>query len=83
LIISAEMAARTAAEIGADPAAELSLYLVHGLLHLCGFDDVDPADAARMRAREAEVLAREGIPNTNALIEDRGTTRREGTTCSA
>jgi len=83
LVISAEMAARTAAEIRVDPAAELSLYVVHGLLHLCGFDDLGPADAARMRGREAEVLAREGILNTFSLIDDRASARREGTSCSA
>lgn len=83
LVVSAEMAARTAAELQVDPAAELSLYLVHGLLHLCGFDDLTPDDAARMRLREAEVLAREGILNTFSLIEDRALARREATSCSA
>ena len=44
LVISAEMALATAREIGADPLAELSLYTVHGLLHLCGYDDLTEAD---------------------------------------
>ena len=39
LIVSAEMAAATARDAGTDPHAELALYVVHGLLHLCGYDD--------------------------------------------
>ena len=36
---------------------ELSLLVVHGLLHLLGFDHEDPDDAASMQARERELLA--------------------------
>jgi probable rRNA maturation factor len=63
LVVSAEMAATTAREAGADPWPELALYVVHGLLHLCGYDDRTEADASRMRRREAEVLAAAGLPN--------------------
>jgi probable rRNA maturation factor len=66
LVLSAEMAATTAREAGVHPGDELTLYLVHGLLHLCGFDDTSAEAAAAMRRREAEVLAREGRPNTFA-----------------
>ena len=69
LIVSAEMARNTAAEIGADPAAELSLYVVHGLLHLCGYDDTTSEASAVMRTREAEALAREGVPLTSSPVE--------------
>jgi len=68
LVISAEMAAATARESGADPQSELRLYLVHGLLHLCGFDDRSESDAAAMRCREDQVLRREGWPNTFAVV---------------
>ncbi|CAN5844148.1 hypothetical protein BH23PLA1_BH23PLA1_33710 [soil metagenome] len=57
LVVSAERAIRVAAEIGLDPIAELTLYLVHGLLHLCGHDDRSAVDVESMRRREAEVLA--------------------------
>jgi probable rRNA maturation factor len=57
IIISAESAARTAAELRCPPIHELSLYLVHGLLHLCGYDDLTAGERRTMRAREAEVLA--------------------------
>jgi probable rRNA maturation factor len=57
LVVSAEMARSTALEIGADLLEELALYVVHGLLHLCGYDDTDPAQAAAMREREQEALS--------------------------
>jgi probable rRNA maturation factor len=41
---------------------ELALYLVHGALHLCGYDDRERAERARMRAAEAAVLAELGYP---------------------
>lgn len=56
LVVSAETARAVAARTGADPAAELALYVVHGLLHLRGHDDHGPAQTAAMRRREAEVL---------------------------
>ena len=68
LVVSAEMAATTALEVGADPWAELALYVAHGLLHLCGYDDATDADAQAMRRREDEVLAREGLTNTFPLV---------------
>ncbi len=35
-----------------DPCRELTLYIVHGLLHLLGYDDLDPPQRKRMRAAE-------------------------------
>ena len=64
LVVSAEMAAATAAEIGVDPRDELALYVVHGLLHLCGYDDLSDSDAAAMRRREDELLGACGRDNT-------------------
>jgi probable rRNA maturation factor len=63
LIVSAEMAALTAAELGVDPRDELALYIVHGLLHLCGYDDLSEAGAAAMRRREDELLMACGRSN--------------------
>ena len=71
LIVSVEMAVATAAAIKADPGDELSLYIVHGLLHLCGYDDCAEDDSKRMRAREDLVLLRAGLTNTFALAERR------------
>ena len=63
LVVSAEMACSVAREIGVKPGEELALYVVHGLLHLCGYDDHDDADRCRMRLREGELLARAGLTN--------------------
>lgn len=77
LVVSAEMAASTARDAGVDPRSELALYLVHGLLHLCGFDDQTLEAADEMRRREGEILALEGLINTFPLAgcpkaEDQG-----------
>ncbi len=63
LVVSAEMAVATAAEDGATPRDELALYIVHGLLHLCGYDDSNESDAAEMRRREDEILTDLGYSN--------------------
>ena len=57
LYISVERARAVAARRGLRPARELALYVVHGCLHLLGFDDHAPADRRRMRAAERAVLA--------------------------
>lgn len=36
--------------------AELTLYLVHGWLHLAGYDDLQPAKKRRMRAAETRAM---------------------------
>ena len=36
--------------------AELALYITHGVLHACGFDDIDDDDRRQMRAAERAVL---------------------------
>ncbi len=41
--------------------AELALYVVHGVLHLCGYDDHLPEDSARMHLREDEILRGIGL----------------------
>jgi probable rRNA maturation factor len=39
-----------------DPYAETSLYLVHGLLHLLGYDDLEPKEKRRMRQKEKSCI---------------------------
>ena len=39
---------------------ELTLYLLHGWLHLCGLDDHDPLSRQEMRTAESELLKRVG-----------------------
>ena len=57
LVISTEMAVASAREIGHDPLDELALYVVHGLLHLCGYDDANEEQSAAMTHRQTEILA--------------------------
>lgn len=69
LVVSTEMAAASAAEVNTEPAAELALYVVHGLLHLCGYDDINEHDNHEMRARESAYLKRYGPFCTFPLAE--------------
>jgi probable rRNA maturation factor len=61
LVVSVETAARVAGETGHDVLAEVVLYVVHGLLHCCGFDDIAAADRVAMRAAEREILTGLGL----------------------
>jgi len=54
--LSLDMARRVAAERGVSLARELSLYAVHGCLHLCGYDEHEDEDRRAMRAAERAVL---------------------------
>jgi probable rRNA maturation factor len=42
-------------------ADELRLLVVHGVLHVCGWDHAEPADERAMRALERRLLARENL----------------------
>ena len=61
IIVSADTAASRCSEFGWSAQDEITLYVVHGLLHLIGFDDHSPADRRRMRAKEQEYLAQLNI----------------------
>ena len=63
IAIGAEVAKRQAEERGHDVHAELCLYVIHGCLHLCGYDDKHPRAAADMRVKEREYLSRLGLPD--------------------
>lgn len=56
LYISLDCAQRVSVERGVSVARELTLYAVHGALHLCGFDDHEPEERAAMRVAERTVL---------------------------
>jgi len=62
IIASAERAYHQAQAIHGNPEAELLLYIVHGLLHLVGYDDRTEEDARRMHAREDALLQELGYP---------------------
>jgi probable rRNA maturation factor len=58
IVISADTAASAAAEVGTSPAAEQLLYVIHGVLHLTGYDDSTPEAADEMRAAESTYMKR-------------------------
>ncbi|MDJ0523314.1 MAG: rRNA maturation RNase YbeY [Planctomycetota bacterium] len=62
VVLSADTARREAAARGHPAYHELLLYAVHGVLHLLGYDDHDPAARRRMRRAERAVLASLGMP---------------------
>lgn len=52
IAISADMAYRNARTLGHQAAAELKILILHGMLHLAGFDhEVDDGEMARKEAR--------------------------------
>lgn len=62
IVVSTDTARRVARDVGWTPRQELSYYVVHGLLHLTGYDDHTPADRRQMRARERVVMKACGLP---------------------
>jgi probable rRNA maturation factor len=66
VVVSAERALDYAGMHGIDPAEEVSLYLVHGILHLIGYDDVNPSDRRKMKKRERELM--EGARRRGLLL---------------
>jgi probable rRNA maturation factor len=61
VVVSTDTAASSAPQYGWSAADELLLYVIHGALHLVGFDDRKPADLSEMRRRERDHLARFGL----------------------
>jgi probable rRNA maturation factor len=70
LVIGAEVALAQAGERRHDVQAELALYVIHGLLHLCGYDDHTAADADKMRERERHYLQQLGLPDISPSTEE-------------
>ncbi|MFM7298792.1 MAG: rRNA maturation RNase YbeY [Planctomycetota bacterium] len=62
LYVSTERARAVAERRGLDLVREHLLYVVHGALHLCGHDDHEPRERARMRRAERTVLAQLAAP---------------------
>lgn len=57
IVISMTTAARQAEEHGHALDVEVRILLVHGFLHLLGYDHIDPDDAVEMREAEGRLLA--------------------------
>lgn len=63
VVIGVEVAQREAADRGHDVHTELCLYVIHGALHLCGYDDRTRRDAAAMRTKERAYLKQLHLPD--------------------
>jgi len=58
VIISYPQAVEQAKEQGHSVDKELALLIIHGILHLLGYDHEQPEEETKMRAKEKELLAR-------------------------
>jgi probable rRNA maturation factor len=57
IVISAETARRQARAFQTSLDHEIRLYIAHGLLHLCGYDDQTRAGAAQMQRLQEKLVA--------------------------
>jgi probable rRNA maturation factor len=57
VVVCAEVAAAQAPDHAGTVQDELALLVVHGGLHLCGWDHADPAERAGMWARERALMS--------------------------
>lgn len=56
ILVSADTALRQGTEHGLPLNHELALYMIHGLMHLGGWDDHEAEEAAEMARRQSAVL---------------------------
>ena len=61
IVASVDTARREALARGHGLSAELTLYVVHGMLHLLGYDDASAPAAARMHRMEDSILKAVGV----------------------
>jgi probable rRNA maturation factor len=64
IVISSQTAASAAKRFGWSTADELLLYVIHGTLHLVGYDDLSPVDRRAMRRKEEYYLGKFGLKPT-------------------
>jgi probable rRNA maturation factor len=70
VIVSADTAAAAAEQFGWTAADELLLYVIHGTLHLVGYDDQNHPALMEMRDRERKFLADFGLAPRYAMNRD-------------
>ena len=63
IIICAPVVERQAAEQGKAPAAHWAHMVVHGCLHLLGYDHIDETEAQEMESLETDLLSGLGYPD--------------------
>ncbi len=60
IVVSADAAAVAAPRFGATAQEELLRYVIHGALHIVGFDDLTPRKRAAMKKQEQKYLSQAG-----------------------
>lgn len=70
LVICAPVVTREAAEQGKSAEAHWAHLVIHGCLHLLGYDHIDDAEADEMEGLERELLAELGHPDPYAADEE-------------
>ncbi|MFH1817734.1 MAG: rRNA maturation RNase YbeY [Pseudomonadota bacterium] len=76
VVICAPVVEREAREQGKPLQHHYAHMTVHGVLHLQGYDHIDPADADIMESREAVILRRFRIPNPYLSFPDENGVRQ-------
>lgn len=70
VVVSTETALREAENYNWSAAEETVLYVIHGLLHLAGYDDLSDAERLIMRRRENEILTLSGLEPPQPNMDD-------------
>jgi probable rRNA maturation factor len=65
VIISLPRASEQASTYGHSLTDELQLLVVHGILHLLGYDHIQPADKQKMQSAQDSILSQLGVPLVN------------------
>ena len=62
IVVSTETAVRMAKVVASTPRLETAYYVIHGILHLTGHDDLAPGPRRAMRRRERTLMEALGLP---------------------
>ncbi len=81
VIVSGERAAAAAPQYGWPAEDELLLYVIHGMLHLAGYDDTTPETREEMRRREQSHLARFGLTGRYDVTHGKNTPLEDAQGC--
>jgi len=66
IIICAPVVNREANKLNKTPAAHWAHMVVHGILHLCGYDHIQDKEARQMEAKEVQAMGQLGFENPYA-----------------
>ena len=72
VLVSAEMAISMSENYDWSAENELLLYVIHGLLHLCGYDDLAEEELTLMRTKEQHFFDSKGLSIPRSLSENTG-----------